>query len=463
MPTTSPLPPVPAQDNPSELYEEPEVSLQGAPPSFKSPTPPLSQDTNGSAGMYTEARRQALELTVPPSMDWEYDELAPKGEKIKVSELKEVGRKGYLEKLGGRSKSNWQKRFCAQAGPFMYFYEKESGKTYNNRIALPSYVINPVTEYTVPKKKQFAFKLSNVDSAGKKKDYFFRTTSDDDRQKWVQAIKRVNEQVAITSASNLSTTLPHMRSHQVSTVGLVEPRRSASFGDIGGQELYEEMTIEEEQPEEYVAVSPIPADGPDEEYVDLKPMEGEDIEQEEYEEPALLQNQFQLPPPPSSRPLPTQPPPPSSRPPPTQPPPPSSRPPPTQPPPPSSRPPASKPPPSPQPLPPSQPPPPFQPPPSSRPPVRPDPIVDTTKVYTQHGNGIRYDSVFVALWDFSAGDQDELNLKRGNLVYVAEPKEGVDWWFGELLDENALSKLGVSGLFPASFATSAFEVIPSNE
>lgn len=96
-------------------------------------------------------------------------------------------------------------------------------------------------------------------------------------------------------------------------------------------------------------------------------------------------------------------------------------------------------------------------------PVRPDPIVDTTKVYTQHENGIRYDNVFVALWDFAAGDQDELNLKRGDLVYVVEPKEGVDWWFGELLDANSLSKLGVSGLFPSSFATCAFEVIPSNE
>ena len=84
-------------------------------------------------------------------------------------------------------------------------------------------------------------------------------------------------------------------------------------------------------------------------------------------------------------------------------------------------------------------------------------------MYSQHENGIRYDNVFVALWDFSAGDRDELNLKRGDLVYVHEPKKGADWWFGELMDERASSKLGVSGLFPATFATSAFEVLPSNE
>ena len=365
---------------------------------------------------------------------------------MKVGELRGVVQKGYLEKLGGKNKKSWQKRYCVQAGVYLYFYEKESSKTFNNRITLPNYIINPAPNWTNAKKKQFSFKLSSQDTTGKKKDYYFKTTSDEDRQKWIQTIRAAYEKAASVAAQRLSMTLPRMPSEQPAS-GRPRPKRASSFGDEG-EDLYEDIgPLDEEPQEEYVTVSPQPEDSPSEEYVDVQPgqREGEDSPQEEYEDTSA----FQAPPPsqpsfPSHAPPPSQPAPP----PPIQPPPPSHAlpsqpPPPTQPPPPSH-------------VPPSQPPPPFRPPPPSR---VPDPEVDTTKIYSKHANGIRYENIFVALWDFPATEQDELNLRRGDLVFVKDPKESSDWWYGELLDEEASSKVGVTGLFPCSYLTTAFEAI----
>jgi len=87
--------------------------------------------------------------------------------------------------------------------------------------------------------------------------------------------------------------------------------------------------------------------------------------------------------------------------------------------------------------------------------------VDTAKVYTQQANGLLLEKVFVVLWDFVAGEKDELNLHRGDLVYVTDPKESTDWWFGELVNEEATTKMGVSGFFPRSYSAFAFETLTS--
>ncbi len=404
------------------------------------PTPPSSRENSGSGAVYA---RTSDSLLIPPepevALDWQYDYTSPKETRVKVSELRGVVQKGYLEKLGGRSQKTWQRRYCVQAGQLLYFYEKESSKSYNNRIVLPRYVINVAAEHSNAKKKQFAFKLSHTDTSGKLKDYIFRSSSEAERQRWIQSIRESCEP-ARTAAARISqsVTLPRnmMMSPQQKPLA-ARVHRSSSLGDMG-EELYEDINPEEEEDgggvDEYVAVSPVD-DGPEEEYVDVTSgqREEEDSPQEEYEDTSSFQA------PPS---LPSRPPPPSS-------PPPSSAPPPR----------ATSPLPSAAPPPDFAPPPPLHPPPPS---YSPEPVVDTQQVYTQRQNGINLNSVFVVLWDFAAYEQDELNLKRGDLLYVTDPREDSDWWFGELLDEEASCKRDLpGGLFPRSYTSSAFEPLDS--
>lgn len=421
--TVSALSPSPAADQQSEVYEEPESILP-------TPTPPSSQENSGSGAVY--ARTSVLQ-PVPSSEaevahQWEYDLTGPKETKMKVSDIKGVVQKGYLEKLGGRSQTSWQKRYCVQAGPLMYFYEKESSKSYNNRIVLPSYIVNVANEHSNTKKKQFAFKLSHTDVTGKQKDYVFRAQSESDRQKWIQSIRDICEKAASVVAVRQSVTLPRVMPSQQQQaqrpVIAQRETRAASVADMT-EEVYEDIQPEEEGGlDEYVDVVPV-NDGPEEEYVDVVPAqkEGDDLPQEEYEDASA----FQAPPP-----LPIRPPPPSA------------------PPPPSSPLPLSVSPPI------VAPPPPVHPPPPSH---SPEPLVDTQKVYVQRQNGIKYENVFVILWDFSACERDELNLKRGDLVYVAEPQETSDWWYGEPLNEDASGKMDApGGLFPRTYTSSAFEM-----
>ena len=79
----------------------------------------------------------------------------------------------------------------------------------------------------------------------------------------------------------------------------------------------------------------------------------------------------------------------------------------------------------------------------------------------QQNGGIEYNRVFVVLWDFITSESDELNLQRGDLVFVSEPKTGQEWWYGELLDKDASKKLGPCGLFPSNYSSNAFELISS--
>ena len=385
-------------DVPTDVYEDPEPTRPPGPPSGPSPT---SSENMASSPEYMETTKHGSKTATLDELsvsEWEYDVSAPKGEKLKVSELKSIRCKGYVEKLGGRNQKTWQKRYCVQSGIFMYFYEKESSRSYNNRIALPNYTVSQAAELTHPKKKHFAFKLTHTDVGGKRKDYYFRCLAEDTRETWLRSLKAALEQSTATMGSMQTMTLPRMPSHH--QVEESQPlRRTASFENEG--ELYEEMEVgagEEGDMEEYVALEP-GQDGPEEEYVDVPPGLGGDEPLEQYEEPAAFR-------PPS----PTLPPPPSR--------------------------------------------------------VRPsapqaDPVVDTNKVYEQPANGLSLENVFVLLWDFAAGDKDELDLHRGDLVYVTEPKEDMAWWFGERLDQEATSKLGVAGFFPRNYSTYAFQAVSS--
>lgn len=450
------------QDEPSDVYEEPisTTSSGGRPSTSNSlhvPTPSQSRENSASGAEHIEPTRQRVQLEQSSvigdmSMDWGSIYSPIKGDKVKVNTLKAVSIKGILEKLGGRKQKTWQRRYCVMAGPLMYFYEKESSKTYNNHIVLPNFTVALAPNMTDEKKKHFAFRLSHLDtSTGKKKDYYFRAISAETRDKWVTAIQK-NVQ-STPPPSRVSATLPRMPSSTGNSFPVFEEppekRRTMSVGD-NEQELYEDMperipeeSIEEEDAGDYLPVSPV-HEGTDEhhveelsssaEYVDVQP-NTDDIQEEEYEDTTNFQTD--LPPPPLSPP----PGPPTSHHPLLSPPP---------------GPPITHPPPSGAPkLPPhdsnSYP---------SRKPAPPPPtesMIDTDKVYTQGSNGIVLKNVFVIVWNFQAHEKDELNLNRGDLVLVSNTQGDADWWFGELLDKEAEKKLGRSGLFPREYADLAFE------
>ncbi len=383
--------------------------------------PPPSPGGGGGAGEGFEA-----------STDWgNVYTLPSKGDKTKPSALKNILIKGYLEKLGGKNRKTWQRRYCVLAGPLMYFYEKDSSKSCNNCIALPSFTVELAENMTNEKKKQFGFKLSRMDaSTGKNKDYYFRSNSAEVREKWISSIVKVTNTGgdplspnAPSSRASLSATLPRMPSQTPLMIDDLKRKRTSSVGRVGGEEveemeeveeegeLYEDMAIPEEgeEQEEYVPISPtteatnIELES-SEEYVDIVKQEDEDL-QEAYEDTTS----FQQPPPPLS-------PPPG---------------------------------------------PPVVvtsssiPPPKAAPPP-PPPEVDTNHIYTQT-DGLQLQKVFVSLWDFAAGDQDELSLHRGDLVYVKSPLESSDWWYGELLNSEGSARIGRSGFFPRNYSTKAFE------
>ena len=399
---------------PSEDYDEPVVHIPGGGSNLKPPTPSSSRENSGSGAVRVDQFGQSMMLDEVPH-SWEYDTTAPKVSKMKPSQLKDVRIKGPLEKLGGRSHNSWQKRYCVLSGVFMYFYEKESSKMFNNRIALPRYTISSAPHFTNEKKKHFAFKLTHTDSAtGKQKDYYFRTSSDNVRTKWITSVSAVLQRMAVgTTAAAAdpaarSATLPHVMPSQQKAAYPQALPHNASLGDDMGGDLYEDLNPLDEEPEgqdEYVAVSPADEDEQGEEYVDVNP--GQDIQEEDYEAPS-----FEITPASTFKPPPPQmPPPPSSLP---------------------SKPPAK----APQPI---------------------ETVVDTSRVYVQQNNGINYDHVFVALWDFESQENDELRLQRGDLVYVMQPSWDSEWWYGEMLDQDATRAIGLAGFFPSSYSTAAFE------
>ena len=457
-------------DGTSEVYEEPVPSRPSTSNgSLPGMTPPGSRENSGSGVEYMEANRANIRGLPEQqgngdiSMEWSSVYQQPPGStKLKVAQLEGISIKGPLEKLGGKSHRTWQRRYCVLAGPLMYFYEKETSKTYNNFIMIPSFSVEYLEKMS--DKKHFAFKLTQQDHAGKKKDYCFRSTSSENRDKWVTAMKKVID-VANVQKTRSAVTLPRLPSRPGGTPSPApqEKRRSLSLGpQEEPQELYEPVDPvmgagdDENLQDDYVPVSPEAQIKEDfessEEYIDVDPGAREDEPTEVYEEPPIMLEEDRPPPPPTSPP--PGPPrdhpfPPSTSP---IPPPPlrSVTPEPVPPPvalppkpqvalPPRSTPPIAK---KPAPLPPQQ-----------------DKDVDTNKVYIQPVNGISLEKVFVSLWDFSAGEKDEINLKRGDLVLVKDPKENADWWFGELLDEEATRKLGKSGFFPRTYASHAFEAI----
>lgn len=207
-------------------------------PQGHTPTPPASAENSGSGAVYMRTGVNVVSDTLSPetATEWMYDVSAPKAEKMKASQLQNVLCKGNLEKLGGKSKKTWQVRYCVLSGLFMYFYEKESSKTYRNRISLPQYTPELAPEHTNAKKRHYAFKLTHVDDSGKQKDYFFRSTKKESRDIWLKTIREANQRTIPSMTSMTSTTsmtLPRMPSSKSS----LAPETKARASSLGPEDV----------------------------------------------------------------------------------------------------------------------------------------------------------------------------------------------------------------------------------
>ena len=67
-------------------------------------------------------------------------------------------------------------------------------------------------------------------------------------------------------------------------------------------------------------------------------------------------------------------------------------------------------------------------------------------------NEINYANVYQALWNCDAGDKDELQFRRGDLIYIYE-KPHADWWIGSLFKPQGYSV----GLVPKDYVMEAYE------
>ena len=431
-----------------ENYEDPiNLKLTNNMATTNSPPPPShfqgpQREISLEEGLYAETlltQQQELgESLANMSMDWgTVYTTPPKGGIMKVSTLSYVKIKGPLEKLGGNNCKTWQRRYCVLSGALMYFYEKENSKTYNNCITVPSFKVSNAPNITSEKKKQFGFKLTKEDSStGKSKDYYFRASTIEFRDKWVSCIKNVgmtNQADNLLSPSAFlqanSVTLPRMSSQASPISPPTVPqreRRAHSEGVEEEGEVYEELVVPEDRKEiieeddgvydEYIAVCPeddrVVELESSEEYVAIVPLAV--VEEDK------TNNQRPPPPPPL--------------------------------------------------LPPSGPHsevfthpttqavPFFKPP--APPPPPSEPEVDTNRVYLKdNSNGIVLEKVYVSQWNFAAVEGDELELKRGDLLFVSKPLDSEMWWYGELLDAEASRKVGLAGFFPKDYSTLAFEAL----
>lgn len=286
----------------------PQISL---PPTQQAPPPPveLSQGSDEGAGymdptLVVRVTQDNRSSTISEDMitDWEMTYLeggSKKKDKVKASALKDITMSGYLEKLGGRNHNTWQKRYAAVSGMFLYFYEKESSATYNNRIPIPGFVPNPVSNLTRPQRKEYGFKLSSTSTSGKtSKDYFMRVKTEEERTLWIDAFRTIFDLGKGIEQTRKSATMPVLSFHgartKTASPAFLKPLAPLSTSDsipedIGPQEEYEALEPIQspgmELPQEdYEAVDPIsrPSVPDQEDYEALEPIQSNAVEQEEY-------------------------------------------------------------------------------------------------------------------------------------------------------------------------------------
>jgi len=378
------------------------VPLPPKPSSRISPEPPGYQATG-----------KAAEDTDGPSRPevWQYARTM-KDKRISTSDLKMATCKGSLEKLGGRGHNTWQKRFCVLDGPLMYFFKDEKSKNFNNLIEAGSYNVSEAPDKTKEKKHQFAFKLTCRESG---KDYYFRTTSADHRAKWMSALLQAQTAPLPTNsplATSLSETQLSMHTMKRPSISSTSPAPPPA-ADEPEQESYEEVVAmgdripsedasDEERFEQKVhqprAIAPplVPKMPPP-----PPPTSCETFDVELYDEhpqaEGLEEEEEYL---------------------------------------------------------------------ACETQMQQDIIesvaspieivVDTDRMYEAPSNGVDLEKVYMSLYNFTAEEDDEMTIQRGDLVFVPDNATNSDWWLAELVTPDIV-KTNKKGFCPANFLTLAFE------
>lgn len=400
---------LPAEDNPQgddtiepEEYEDPSATTSPSPNLNQMPLPPkpsvrVSPDFEEPG--YQSAGIPAEENTDNPTNPepWQYAKTL-KDKKISTSDLKNADCKGVLEKLGGRGHNTWQKRYCVLDNSLLYFFKDEKSKNFNNFIEAFAYNVSEAEQMTKEKKHQFSFVLTCHQSG---KDYYFRTTSSEDRERWMNALKKC------APPSNFSTqqhglTSMHTLKHSTPTI---EPAGAPAaeefqceYEDVPApsDRIQSEGESDEERfeskrqppPPHFVPKMPPPAPPPvQDQLYDEHPVEADDPEEDYLACEGPLQQDIIE---------------------------------------------------------------------SAASPVQI--VVDTERIYEATEDGVNLENVYVSLYNFTAEEEDEMSLQRGDLVWVVDNSSSPNWWLAELVTPDIV-KTNKRGYCPANFLTLAFEQV----
>lgn len=365
-----PLPPRVGVRSPGNGFEE---------PGYQPPTSKLPED-----------RADGVDNFEP----WQYARTM-RDKKVSTTDLKKADCKGMLEKLGGRGHNTWQKRYCILDTSLLYFFKDEKSKNFNNFIEAYAYSVSEAPDKTKEKKHQFSFVLTCRESG---KDYYFRTTSAEDRERWINALRKCAPSTTSTQGPGSMQTL--QRGGNV-----VEPIADdfqcecyedipAMGGRIQSEGESDEENFENRRPARQFAPPtapkmppppPPPAETFDQDQLyDEHPVEDEPEEEYLACESDLQQDIIES----AASPL--------------------------------------------------------------------EIVVDTNRVYEATDNGVNYEKVYVSLYDFNAEEDDEMSLQRGDLVCVMDSTSSPNWWLAELITPDIV-KTNKKGYCPANFLTLAFE------
>ena len=325
---------------------------------------------------------------------WQYAKTM-RDKKISTSDLKKADCKGMLEKLGGRGHNTWQKRYCILDTSLLYFFKDEKSKNFNNFIEAFAYDVAEAPDKTREKKRQFCFMLTCRQS---EKDYYFRTTSSEDRERWITALKNcVPSNTPSTQGPGSMNTMK--KPGKINNVEpAVEDFQCECYEDIPARndQIQSEGESDEEKFEHLQpkrvgppVVPKMPPPPPPAETYDQDQLYDEHpVEDEPEEEYLACESEMQQDIIAAASPL--------------------------------------------------------------------EIVVDTSQIYEAADSEVDLEKVYVSLYDFNAEEADEMSLQRGDLVCVTDNSSSPNWWLAELMTPDIM-KTNKKGLCPANFLTLAFE------
>ena len=394
------LPAEDGQNEEPEDYEDPGITTSSANLN-QVPLPPKARGAGNAfeepgyqppTGKPAEDNTDGMENFEP----WQYARTM-RDKKVSTSDLKKADCKGILEKLGGRGHNTWQKRYCILDTSLLYFFKDEKSKTFNNFIEAFTYTVSEAPDKTKEKKHQFSFVLTCRESG---KDYYFRTTTAEDRERWINALRKCEpSSTPSTQGPGSMQTMPRPGKVNAVEQPIVDDFQCECYEDIPamGDRIQSEGESDEESFEHRrpprQAIPPIapkmPPPPPPAEDLDQDQLYDEHpVEEPEEEylacESDLQQNIIES----AASPL--------------------------------------------------------------------EIVVDTNQIYEATDNGVDLEKVYVSLYDFSAKEDDELSLQRGDLVCVMDNTSSPNWWLAELITPDIV-KTAKQGYCPANFLTLAFE------